>query len=219
MPGCGGLPIYELGIELTARQRLDGDLTLRQLDWYGAPECLVMGNACELSPELTPWTTNTPWLKAFLSSARNLAPDYTTTFSISHPDDNGVLTIGTRDWDDYTVSSELTLVHQRTAGLVARARGHRRYYAAVLCGGEARLLKRRDGTVKILARRPCDAPPDVPLEMALTVAGDELRCAVAGCVVVTATDGEYVSGGAGFLVEEGGFLARGFRVERAARGG
>ena len=89
-----------------------------------------MGNACELSPELTPWTTNTPWLKAFLSSARNLAPDYTTTFSISHPDDNGVLTIGTRDWDDYTVSSELTLVHQRTAGLVARARGHRRYYAA-----------------------------------------------------------------------------------------
>ena len=92
-----------------------------------------MGNACELSPELTPWTTNTPWLKAFLSSARNLAPDYTTTFSISHPDDNGVLTIGTRD-----------------------------------------------GTVKILARRPCDAPPDVPLEVALTVAGDELRCAVAG---------------------------------------
>ena len=73
--------------------------------------------------------------------------------------------------------------------------------------------------MKILARRPCDAPPDVPLEVALTVAGDELRCAVAGRVVVTATDGEYVSGGAGFLVEEGGFLARGFRVERAARGG
>ena len=43
------------------------------------------------------------------------APDYTTTFSISHPGDNGVVTIGTRDWDDYTVSSELTLVHQRTA--------------------------------------------------------------------------------------------------------
>ena len=219
VPGCDGLPIYELGIELTAPQRLDGEVTLRNLDWHGAPERLVMGRADELSPDLTPWTTSTPWLKAFLSSARNLAPDYTTTFSISHPDDNGVLTIGTRDWDDYTVSSELTLVHQRTAGLVARARGHRRYYAAVLSAGEARLLKRRDGTVEVLARCPCDAPHDDPLEVALTVAGEELRFAVAGRALLTARDGEYASGGAGFLVEEGGFLARGFRVERAARDG
>ena len=213
VPACGGLPIYELGIELTAGQRLDGELTLRQLDWHGAPECFAMGRADELSPDLTPWTTNTPWLKAFLSSARNLAPDYTTTFSISHPGDNGVLTIGTRDWDDYTVSSELTLVHQRTAGLVARARGHRRYYAAVLCGGEARLVKRRDGAVQVLAQCPCAAPRDQPLPVALTVAGDRLRFVVAGRVMVTAQDSEYASGGAGFLVEEGGYLACGFRVE------
>lgn len=219
VPGCGGLPIYELGIELTAPHRLDGEVTLRHLDWHGAPERLEMGRADELSPELTPWTTNTPWLKAFLSSARNLAPDYTTTFSISHPDDNGVLTIGTRDWDDYTVSSELTLVHQRTAGLVARARGHRRYYAAVLSGDEARLLKRRDGTVEVLACCPCDAPHDDPLDVALTVAGEELRFAVGGRALLTARDGEYASGGAGFLVEEGGYLARGLRVERAARDG
>ena len=212
--GCGGLPIHELGIELTAGQRLDGELTLRHLDWHGAPECFAMGRADELSPDLTPWTTNTPWLKAFLSSARNLAPDYTTTFSISHPGDNGVLTIGTRDWDDYTVSSELTLVHQRTAGLVARARGHRRYYAAVLCGGEARLVKRRDGAVQVLAQCPCAAPLDQPLPVALTVAGDRLRFVVAGRVMVTAQDSEYASGGAGFLVEEGGYLACGFRVER-----
>ena len=219
VPGCGGLPIYELGIELTAAQRLDGEVILRHLDWHGPPERLVMGRADELSPELTPWTTNTPWLKAFLTSARNLAPDYTTTFSISHPDDNGVLTIGTRDWDDYTVSSELTLVHQRTAGLVARARGHRRYYAGVLCGGEARLVKRRDGTVEVLACCPYDAPHDRPLAVALTAAGDELRFAVGGRALLTARDGEYASGGAGFLVEEGGYLARGFTVERAARDG
>ncbi len=213
VPGCGGLPIHELGIELTAAQRLDGELTLRHLDWHGAPECFVMGRADELSPELTPWTTDTPWLKAFLSSARNLAPDYTTTFSISHPGDNGVLTIGTRDWEDYTVSSELTLVHQRTAGLVARARGHRRYYAAVLCAGEARLLKRRDGALRVLASRAHETPPDAALPVSLTVAGDELRFAAAGRVLLTARDGEYRSGGAGFLVEEGGYLACGFRVE------
>ena len=214
VPSCDGQPIYQLGIELSAPRRLDGALTLRWLDWHGAPARFVMGAAGALSPELTPWTTNTPWLKSFLSSARNLAPDYTTTFSISHPSDNGVVTIGTRDWDHYTVTSELTLVHQRTAGLVARSRGHRRYYAAVLSAGEARLLKRRDGEVLVLARCPCAAPPDVPLEVALTVAGDELRCSVAGRARLTARDEEYASGGAGFLVEEGGYLARGFRVER-----
>ena len=214
VPDCGGLPIYELGIELTAAQRLDGEVVLRHLDWHGAPECFAMGRADELSPDLTPWTTNTPWLKAFLSSARNLAPDYTTTFSISHPGDNGVLTIGTRDWDNYTVSSELTLVHQRTAGLVARARGHRRYYGAVLCAGEARLLKRRDGAVRVLARCRYAAPSAQPLPVALTVAGDELCFTADGQVLVTARDGEYASGGAGFLVEEGGYLASGFRVGR-----
>ena len=214
-PGCGGQPIYQLGVELSAPQRLDGAVTLRWLDWRGAPERFVMGDAGELSPELTPWTTDAPWLKAFLSSARNFAPDYTTTFSISHPGDNGVVTIGTRDWDDYTVSSELTLVHQRTAGLVARARGHRRYYAAALSGGEAFLLKRRDGAVRVLARARCAAAPDAPLALALTAAGAALRVSVAGRPLLEAQDAEYVSGGAGFLVEEGGYLARGFRVERA----
>ena len=215
VPGCGGQPIYQLGIELSAPHRLDGALTLRRLDWYGAPERFVMGDASELSPELTPWTTNAPWLKAFLSSARNLAPDYTTTFSISHPGDNGVVTIGTRDWDDYTVSSELTPVHQQAAGLVARARGHRRYYAAVLTDGEARLLKRRDGEARVLASRRWAVTPNAPLRLALTAAGAALRCAVDGRPILTARDEEYASGGAGFLVEEGGYLARGLRVERA----
>ena len=215
VPNCDGQPIYQLGIELTAAQRLDGALTLRWLDWHGAPDRFAMGAAHHLSPDLTPWTTNAPWLKAFLSSAKNLAPDYTTTFSISHPADNGVITIGTRDWDNYTVASELTLVHQRTAGLVARARGHRRYYAAVLCAGEARLLKRRDGEVRVLASYRCAVPPDAPVELALTVSGAELRFAVAGRPILTACDSEYVTGGAGFLVEEGGYLARGFGVEAA----
>ena len=51
------------------------------------------------------------------------------------------------------------------------------------------------------------------------MAGEALSFAMGGRVLLTARDGEYESGGAGFLVEEGGFLARGFRVERAARDG
>ena len=64
-------------------------------------------------------------------------------------------------------------------------------------------MKRRDGTVEVLACCPFDAPHDRPLAVALTVAGDELRFAVAGRALLTARDREYASGGAGFLVEVG----------------
>src|SRR5690606_21579505 len=49
VPDTGGHPIYRLGIELTAARRLDGAITLRSLDWSGAPERFVMGRSMELS--------------------------------------------------------------------------------------------------------------------------------------------------------------------------
>ena len=65
---------------------------------------------------------------------------------------NGVATIGSRDWLDYSVTSTLTLAQQECAGLVARSRGHRRYYAAVLRDGCAVIEKRMDGQIIDLAR-------------------------------------------------------------------
>ena len=213
IPANGGHPIYHLGIELNAEQRLSGAIRLCWLDWAGAPRAFRMGESMALSPALTPWTTNTPWLRAFMQTARHVAPDYTTTFSLSHPEDSGLITIGTRDWADYRVSSHLTLVGQRTAGLVARARGHRRYYAAVVQGGEAQIWRRRDADCALLARCCYDIPYDRPLEFDFHLRGEGLEFAIDGQRVLSAHDGSYTSGGAGFIVEEGGYLANGFAVE------
>ncbi len=221
IPAGDGQPIQYLGIELLpaagAAGALKGAVTLRWLDWSGAPRSFRMGEAMQLSPALTPWTTNTPWLRAFMASARHVAPDYTTTFSLSHPAEGGLLTIGTRDWDDYTVSSTLTLVGQRTAGLVARARGHRRYYAAVYCDGEAQIWRRHDADCAVLAalRRPI--PRDEPLVFAFSLRGPQLRLAIAGQTLLQAKDTTYTSGAAGFIVEEGGYLAKGFAIEALGR--
>ena len=213
IPANGGHPIYHLGIELNAEQRLSGAIHLRWLNWSGAPRAFRMRESMALSPSLTPWTTNTPWLRAFMQTARHVAPDYTTTFSLSHPGANGLITIGTRDWGDYRVSSHLTLVGQRTAGLVARARGHRRYYAAVVQGGEAQIWRRRDADCALLARCCFDIPYDRPLEFDFHLRGEGLEFAIDGQRVLSAHDGSYTSGGAGFIVEEGGYLANGFAVE------
>ena len=213
IPAGAGHPIYQLGIELHSQRRISGAICLRWLDWASAPRAFRMGTAMALSPALTPWTTNTPWLRAFLQSARHVAPDYTTTFSLSHPGANGLVTIGTRDWADYRVSSRLTLVGQRTAGLVARARGHRRYYAAVYQGDEAQIWRRRDSDCAVLARRRCDIQFDHPLDFTFCLRGEELEFKIDGQHTLYARDDTYTSGGAGFIVEEGGYLANGFAVE------
>jgi len=214
VPDAHGHPIYRLGIELISERRLDGEIALLNLDWSGAPECFVMGKSMQLSPSLTPWTTSTTWLNTFVSSAQNLAPDYTTTLSISHPDKNGVITTGTRDWRNYAVESTITFSMQKAAGLVARARGHRRYYAGVLMGGKAVILKRKDWRVIPLAAKPFDYHIDQTHALTLSAQDDTLSLSIDGNQVVSARDDEYKSGGAGFVVDEGAILCDGFMVKK-----
>lgn len=212
VPDTGGHPIYRLGIDLLSERRLDGALTLKWLDWSGAPRRFHMGRSMQMSPSLTPWTTVTPWLTAFVSSARNFAPDYTATFSVSHPERFGVATLGTRDWRDYTVSSRITFSQQQAAGLVGRARGHRRYYAGRLVADRAQIVKQRDGETIVLAETPLAWAIDDTYTLELEIAGSRLALRVDGRTLVTAADGEYASGGAGFIVDAGAILADGFTV-------
>jgi ADP-ribosylglycohydrolase len=212
VPDTNGYPIYRVGLELQSAARLDGAVILRWLDWAGAPACFRLGRSMEMSPSLTPWTTVTPWTNAFVSSAQNFAPDYTTTFSISHPGANGIVTIGTRDWRDYAVSSGITFSQQRAAGLVARIRGHRRYYAAILSQGQASIIKRRDAEVLVLCSVPFAYALDNTYNLEFRVCGTQLALVIDGQECVRTVDADYASGGAGFLVEEGALLCDGFAV-------
>lgn len=214
VPDTHGHPIYRLGLRLTSDTRLDGAVTFLSLDWGGAPESFRLGKSMELSPWLTPWTTSTPWMTMFVSSAKNLAPDYTTTLSISHPEDNGVVTTGTRDWVDYEIESRITFSQQKAAGLVARARGHRRYYAAVISGEDAVILKRKDNEAITLATAYGGYQIDQTHTLTFRVEGNALTVFVDGELAAQATDDEYKSGGAGFLVDEGAILCDGFTVRR-----
>jgi ADP-ribosylglycohydrolase len=213
VPDSGGGAIYRLGIELVSERRADGEIVVESLDWSGAPREFRMGGSMEMTPSLTPWTTQTTWLKAFVSSAENFCPDYTTTFSISHPRENGVATIGTRDWRDYSVESTITFSQQKAAGLVARARGHRRYYCAVLTGGRATIAKRVDDIVKDLASVPFAYAIDETHALRFAVKGDVLSLSIDGNRVVEARDGQFSSGGAGFIVDSGAILGHRFVVK------
>ncbi len=212
VPAIGGLPIYRLGIELSSERRQSGSIALLEMDWSGAPEAFVMGGIFELSPNINTFGTSSIWIKSFVSSARHFRPDVDTTFSVSHPGLNGVATTGTRDWLDYTATSTMTMDLHKAAGLVARARGHRRYYAGIVEDQTAKLIKRRDETVTVLASAPFPYAEHSKLKFEVTAKGDALALAINGQTLVEARDGDYLSGGAGFFIEEGTVPSLGFEV-------
>ena len=217
VPDVKGLPIYRIGLELMANRRLSGRIALIDMDWKGSPEAFVMAGAFDLSPGLSPFDTSTYWIKSFVSSARHFGPDIFSTFCLSHPGTNGVVTTGTRDWDDYEVSSRLTLDLHKAAGLVARARGHRRYYAGVVEKQTAKLIKRTDAELEVLSQTPYRYAENANLNFALSVVGERLSFAIDGTELLAAQDGSIATGGAGFIIEEGTVPAYGFAVRQVRR--
>ncbi|MFD0714514.1 ADP-ribosylglycohydrolase family protein [Paenibacillus sp. GCM10027626] len=213
LPDTAGQAIFRLGIELISEERLDGAVIVKNLDWSGAPRRFEMKKAVDLTPSLTPWTTNTTWMKAFMSSIENFNPDFAETFSISHPAANGVATIGSIEWDDYAVSSQLIFTNQQSAGLVARAKGHRRYYAVLFARDRVAICKNKDGLFTELAAAPFDLQLDMRYDVSFQLKGERLSVTVDRQTLLFAEDGEYSSGGAGFIVQSGAILANGFKVE------
>ena len=211
VPDTQGMPIFRLGIELVAQTRLDGRIGLLDLDWDGAPAAFAQQGMLMTSI----WNLAPYWLQAWVSSARQFAPDFTYTYCISHTADNGVVTMGTQDWDDYSVASGIAFSLHEAGGLVLRSKGHRRYYAAILSGGTtASIIARRDGDIETLTSAEFPYEMDRVYTLRFEAKGDALALTIDGACVLETRDRErhYQRGGAGFLVERGTILADGFFV-------
>ena len=211
VPDTKGMPIFRLGLELVAHKKMDGRIAMLDLDWKGAPEAFVQRGMLMNSI----WNLNPYWFRTWVSSARQFAPDFKYTYCISHPDDAGLVTIGTSDWADYSVESELEFSIHQAGGLVLRSKGHRRYYAAMLSEGNlASIVRRKNGEVKTLASTAFHYEQDRLYTMRFEAKGNELTLYIDGTCILKVEDIEnsYMVGGAGFIVERGTMLANGFRV-------
>lgn len=212
VPDTRGHAIYRLGLRLTSDVRMDGYVTIKSLDWSNTPVRFAMGKAREMTPSLTPWITTATWVKSFVSSADHFYPDDVRTFAICHAGINGVATTGTSDWSDYCVRSSMIFARQSPAGLVARARGHRRYYGAVLTDGYALIYKQCNDSRVEIARSPWKYAEDVAYDMEFFVKGNCLRLYIDKKEAAVGTDTAYTCGQAGFVVDFGTVLAEGFSV-------
>ncbi len=212
VPETFGRAVYRLGIELVADTRKDGRLCLCSLDWKGSPKRFHMGTSKELTPDINPFITRTKWMMAFMNSTKHTGPDYLATLAISHPEDNGVLSIGSKEWDDYSINSRIQFVHAKSAGLVARSKGHRRYYAAVFSDGKMQIIKRLADSVQVLAQGDVSYQEGEWYDLAFTVQKNQLSMFVDGKKVCTCEDDSFTNGGAGYMISEGAIVAEKFTV-------
>ena len=106
-----------------------------------------------------------------------------------------VLTRGPEPWRDYQVTAAVTVKSERPAGVVARYRTNRDYYAAVLESGMFKLVRMLEGAATVLDSAPL-APGRRPVTVTLRAEGGRLS-ARAGKAKLSARDGCIVAGGIG----------------------
>lgn len=211
VPDTQGMSIFKLGYEFKSEKRFYGRIAIKEIDWKGAPKYFAQKGMLMTSI----WNTNPLWLAGFSASAAQFAADFKHTYCISHVEENGLVTIGSVDWDNYSVSSTAFYSLHQNGGLVIRSVGHKRYYGAVLENyKDAVLYVQRDGIRTELGRVAFIYEENLPYKLKLTAIGSKLIFEVNGSVVLEAEDETYSSGGTGFVISKGTMTCDSLIVER-----
>lgn len=211
IPPFGGMPICRAGLEFKSEKRFDGKIRLAWMDWEGAPETFQQDGILMKNM----WDTRPFWSKAFVSGAQHFGPNLNHTYSISHNDGNGLATTGTKDFKDYLVASKLTFSLHKKAGLVIRSNGHRRFYGAVVENGTRfSIIKQKDDNVSYLASAEVKYQEFQPYDMELKAIQNHLSAVFNGVTLEAEdSDGSYLCGGTGFLIDTGTMFADGFKIQ------
>lgn len=207
VPALGGKCIDRLGIEVFGEA---GDaVSIGSIDFKGAPsDFLITGSLRNYDLGYANMQ-----LQAFTSSAKEFSFDARHTFTVSHHEQTGLATIGTEDWDNYQVSCKITPYLHKELGLVIRSKGHRKYYALLLKDHETMQLVRQNGEERaVLDEAPYPYEELGCYEFALQASGSRIRVRAGQTLLLSAEDEMYMSGGCGFMICEGTFMADDFHV-------
>lgn len=210
VPDTQGMSIFKLGYQIQSDTRFDGRIVLKEIDWTGAPSDFSQRGMLMNSI----WNTNPLWLAGFASSAAQFAADFKRTYCVSHTEANGVVTIGSREWKDYSVESKIYYSLHKEGGLVLRSRGHRRFYAGILTAFQkAQIIMERDGVRTVLGETDYPYEEEKEYCIKFTAKGNMLGLDINGKCVLEVNDDTYVCGSGGFLISNGTMTCDSFIVK------
>lgn len=210
VPDTDGMLIARLGFAFSSKIRYDGRIVIRSIDWNGAPRHFAQRGMLMNSI----WNTNPLWMAGFACSATHFQADFNQTYCVSHKETEGLVTMGTKEWENYSVRSTLYYSLHESGGLVIRSVGHRRYYGAVLRGGkEACIYMRRDEEYRELACASFPYIEDVPYEVCFRALDDLLVMDVNGQKILECRDSTFKGGAAGFVMSRGSMTCLNYIIE------
>ncbi|HQY94343.1 ADP-ribosylglycohydrolase family protein [Caldilinea sp.] len=195
IPATNGLPISAVGCEVTHPSHANGTIYLDTLTWDGAPD-IVLAN---------PGGDGAMWRRAWVNGVDQFDDWWPEAYRLMQNRGRGLLSQGTREWQDYTVRATLTLHLAKAAGLAVRVQGMQRYYALLLCNdGTAKLIKALDGDA-VLAERAFPWTFGASYAFALTVRGHHIEAMLDGRPLFAVEDADRPldGGGVALVVEEG----------------
>lgn len=203
VPETGYQPIAEVGVVLSSPEgRGEGRVLVESLTWDGCPDVTFR----------KPTGNGDFWRRAFVSNVHFFSKHFPQDFRISQDRGEGLILQGSRDWTDYAVEADLMLHLGTYGGLVFRAEGQRRYYAARLSReGVFELIRRRDETETVLASAPLDIPFETAFSVTVRISGSRIEARIGDCRL-EAEDTAFPGGAAGLIVHEGALSATRIRI-------
>ncbi|MEG0493825.1 MAG: ADP-ribosylglycohydrolase family protein [Clostridia bacterium] len=210
IPPEAALSVVRVGLQLCG-QAEQSEICLNAMDWQGAPSCI------ELQGVLRNEETGAPVMPfyAFTSSAKQFQPDKRYTLCLSHPEKRGIADVGSAEWEHYCLSAKVVPSMCSEFGLVVRTRGHRRYNALLFSADGFVRLVVREGEKEIVLDEKAYAKSwlEEPMCLSLCCVKDELIATIDGQVTLSARDGRFAGGGAGFAVSEGTLMVEWMKIE------
>lgn len=195
IPPTDGAPIAAVGVEVAGTQSSSGSVYLDYLTWDGIPDIVLT----------RPKTGGTAWRRAWVPGVDSFDAHWPEPYRLVQNYGRGLLIQGTREWDDYRISSTLTPHLAQAIGIAARVQGMRRYYALTLSrDGHARLLKVLDGE-RILAEAAWPWEFGRPYALSLQVQSTHLQAWIGQQLLFDVQDNHspLASGAIALLCEEG----------------
>jgi ADP-ribosylglycohydrolase len=197
VPDLGGQPVVYVGL------RAGGPVELKSLTWTGAPAVTLTRPANgHVGHGGDPGAM---WRRAWVKAVDRWDPHWPEPFRIVQNRGTGLLIQGAREWQDYTVTADVTPHLVEAAGLAARVQGLRRYYALRLAGRDrVELVRHLDGPAPVvLAGRAYPWEFGETHQLALRVAGSRITALVDGEELFDLDDTALTCGGVALLVEQG----------------
>ena len=196
-------PVFEVGVKFEGA----GTSYIDWLTWEGTPDVVLTKPA----HDGTMWQS--AWINA-VDSIKSWRKD--NMFRLVHNEGVGIVSQGSREWQDYVVTADVTPHLAIRAGILARMQGLKRYYALVLSRGNKIQLVEALHDDTVLAEAEFDWSFGETYEMSLQVSGNQLVGSVNGTKVLEATSDTFADGAIGLLIEEGRTATNAVRIQPVA---